>query len=121
MLPPPGFLGFGGGPPPPPPMMPPPGYGGGFGFGGPPPGAHMHAHAPSAAAAAAAAAAPQLSEEEQAAQRAARWLRLNAQRYADKRKSGAVQPIKEAMPPEHLRKIVRDHGDMSSKKFRHDK
>jgi hypothetical protein len=32
-----------------------------------------------------------------------------------------VQPIKEAMPPEHLRKIVRDHGDMSSKKFRHDK
>src|SRR4051794_12510729 len=22
------------------------------------------------------------------------------------------------MPPEHLRKIIRDHGDMSSKKFR---
>lgn len=25
------------------------------------------------------------------------------------------------MPPEHLRKIIRDHGDMSSKKYRHDK
>ena len=24
-------------------------------------------------------------------------------------------------PPEHLRKILRDHGDMSAKKFRHDK
>ena len=25
------------------------------------------------------------------------------------------------MPPEHVRKIIRDHGDMSSRKFRHDK
>jgi pre-mRNA-processing factor 8 len=25
------------------------------------------------------------------------------------------------MPREHLRKIIKDHGDMSSKKFRHDK
>jgi hypothetical protein len=25
------------------------------------------------------------------------------------------------MPPEHLRKIIKDHGDMSSKKFRQDK
>ena len=25
------------------------------------------------------------------------------------------------MPPEHLRKIIRDHGDMSNKKFRSDK
>ena len=25
------------------------------------------------------------------------------------------------MPPEHLRKIIRDHGDMSSRKYRHDK
>jgi pre-mRNA-processing factor 8 len=25
------------------------------------------------------------------------------------------------MPPEHLRKIIKDHGDMSAKKFRHDK
>jgi pre-mRNA-processing factor 8 len=25
------------------------------------------------------------------------------------------------MPPEILRKIIKDHGDMSSKKYRHDK
>ena len=25
------------------------------------------------------------------------------------------------MPPQHLRKIIKDHGDMSAKKFRHDK
>ena len=25
------------------------------------------------------------------------------------------------MPAEHVRKIVKDHGDMTSKKFRHDK
>ncbi|CAN7986123.1 unnamed protein product [Ixodes pacificus] len=25
------------------------------------------------------------------------------------------------MPPEHIRKIIRDHGDMSSRKYRHDK
>jgi hypothetical protein len=31
------------------------------------------------------------------------------------------QAQKEDMPPEHVRKIIRDHGDMSSRKFRHDK
>lgn len=25
------------------------------------------------------------------------------------------------MPPEHVRKIVKDHGDMTNRKFRHDK
>jgi pre-mRNA-processing factor 8 len=32
-----------------------------------------------------------------------------------------VDAQKEDMPPEHLRKIVRDHGDMTNRKFRHDK
>ena len=32
-----------------------------------------------------------------------------------------VEAPKEEMPPEHVRKIVKDHGDMTSKKFRHDK
>lgn len=35
--------------------------------------------------------------------------------------AGFVDVFKEDMPPEHVRKIIRDHGDMSSKKFRHDK
>jgi pre-mRNA-processing factor 8 len=53
--------------------------------------------------------------------RARRWLKLNTSRYADKKKFGAGDAGKADMPPEHLRKIVRDHGDMSSKKFRTDK
>ncbi|OAF70592.1 Splicing factor Prp8 [Intoshia linei] len=28
---------------------------------------------------------------------------------------------KEDMPPEHVRKIIKDHGDLTSRKFRHDK
>ena len=32
-----------------------------------------------------------------------------------------MEAQKEDMPPEHIRKIVRDHGDMTNRKFRHDK
>ena len=32
-----------------------------------------------------------------------------------------VEAQKEDMPPEHVRKIIRDHGDMTSRKYRHDK
>lgn len=52
---------------------------------------------------------------------ARKWQQLNSKRYADKRKYGYTEAQKEDMPPEHLRKIIRDHGDMSSRKFRHDK
>lgn len=54
-------------------------------------------------------------------ERAKKWQRLNARRYGEKRKIGFVECIKDDMPPEHVRKIVKDHGDMSSRKFRHDK
>eukprot|EP01031_Cornospumella_fuschlensis_P042657 gene42657-52122_t len=50
-----------------------------------------------------------------------KWAQLNSKRFSNKRKTGTVQVAKEDMPPEHVRKIIRDHGDMSSKKFRHDK
>ncbi|KAK6011900.1 PRO8NT domain protein [Ostertagia ostertagi] len=46
---------------------------------------------------------------------------LEEKRYAEKRKFGVVDTQKEEMPPEHVRKIIRDHGDMTSRKFRHDK
>jgi hypothetical protein len=46
---------------------------------------------------------------------------MNSKRYGEKRKFGYVEPQKEDMPPEHVRKIIKDHGDMSNKKFRHDK
>ncbi|KAI9295519.1 pre-mRNA-processing-splicing factor 8 [Neoconidiobolus thromboides FSU 785] len=46
---------------------------------------------------------------------------MNSKRYGDKRKFGFAEQEKQKMPPEHVRKIIKDHGDMSSKKFRHDK
>ncbi|GLC46153.1 Pre-mRNA-processing-splicing factor 8A [Pleodorina starrii] len=67
---------------------------------------------------------PVVSEEEQQRileEKAKKWLQLNSKRYGDKRKFGFVEAPKEDMPPEHVRKIIRDHGDMSSRKFRHDK
>ena len=40
-----------------------------------------------------------------------------------KRKDTAirVEAQKEDMPPEHVCKIICDHGDMTSRKYRHDK
>eukprot|EP00735_Rhodelphis_limneticus_P013308 TRINITY_DN692_c0_g1::TRINITY_DN692_c0_g1_i1::g.28748::m.28748 TRINITY_DN692_c0_g1::TRINITY_DN692_c0_g1_i1::g.28748 ORF type:complete len:2358 (+),score=811.76,sp/Q99PV0/PRP8_MOUSE/82.36/0.0,PROCN/PF08083.6/1.3e-219,PRP8_domainIV/PF12134.3/8.5e-126,U6-snRNA_bdg/PF10596.4/8.9e-94,PRO8NT/PF08082.6/6.6e-81,U5_2-snRNA_bdg/PF10597.4/3.6e-69,PROCT/PF08084.6/1.3e+04,PROCT/PF08084.6/1.4e-48,RRM_4/PF10598.4/1.8e-44,JAB/PF01398.16/9.6e-08,Lipocalin_3/PF12702.2/0.43 TRINITY_DN692_c0_g1_i1:123-7076(+) len=55
------------------------------------------------------------------ADKAKKWKQLNSKRYSDKRKFGYVEAHKEDMPPEHVRKIIKDHGDMTSKKFRHDK
>jgi len=52
---------------------------------------------------------------------ARKWQQLQSKRYAEKRKFGFIDAMKEDMPPEHVRKIIRDHGDMSSRKFRHDK
>jgi pre-mRNA-processing factor 8 len=54
-------------------------------------------------------------------EKARRWVNHNTQRFSEKRKHGVSMPQKENMPPEHLRKIIRDHGDMSSRKFRNDK
>ena len=46
---------------------------------------------------------------------------LQSKRYSDKRKFGFVEAQKEDMPPEHVRKIIRDHGDMTHKKFHNNK
>ncbi|CAL8460792.1 g323 [Coccomyxa elongata] len=66
-------------------------------------------------------AAPQPDQEALLAEKARKWQQLNSKRYGEKRKFGFVEAQKEDMPPEHVRKIIRDHGDMSSRKFRHDK
>merc|ERR1711943_72485 len=50
-----------------------------------------------------------------------KWKQLRSQQYGDKRKFGYVESQKEDLPPAHLRKIIKDHGDMSNKKFRSDK
>ncbi|CAE6194562.1 unnamed protein product [Arabidopsis arenosa] len=49
------------------------------------------------------------------------WNQLNSKRYGEKRRLGFVETQKEDMPPEHIRKIIKEHGDMSSKKYRNDK
>ncbi|CAF0798840.1 unnamed protein product [Adineta ricciae] len=59
--------------------------------------------------------------EDRLQDKARRWQQLQTKRYADKRRFGFSDIQKEDMPAEHLRKIIRDHGDMTNKKFRHDK
>uniref|UniRef100_H2Z6W6 MPN domain-containing protein n=1 Tax=Ciona savignyi TaxID=51511 RepID=H2Z6W6_CIOSA len=54
-------------------------------------------------------------------EKARKWQQLQSKRYAEKRKFGFVDPQKEDMPPEHVRKIIKNHGDMTNRKFRHDK
>ncbi|KAJ2393526.1 pre-mRNA-splicing factor 8, partial [Coemansia sp. RSA 2611] len=53
--------------------------------------------------------------------KAQEWRTLNAKRYDTKRRMGFAEQEKADMPPEHLRKIIKDHGDMSARKYRHDK
>ncbi|KAI4086198.1 MAG: hypothetical protein LQ344_007745 [Seirophora lacunosa] len=55
------------------------------------------------------------------AQKKKEWLRTQRHRYGEKRKGGFVETQKADMPPEHLRKIVKDIGDVSQKKFSSDK
>lgn len=56
-------------------------------------------------------------------QKRRKWLNLQKNRYTEIRsKVGTfVHSQKVDMPPEHLRKIIMDHGDMSSRKMQQDK
>ncbi|KIH90499.1 pre-mRNA-processing factor 8 [Sporothrix brasiliensis 5110] len=49
------------------------------------------------------------------------WLRTRRNRFGEKRRGGFVETQKADMPPEHLRKIVKDIGDVSQKKYTSDK
>merc|ERR1719446_507247 len=60
------------------------------------------------------------TKEEQLDEKARKWQALNSKRYGEKRRFQGTEQ-KEDMPPEHLRKLIKDHGDMTSRKFRHDK
>ncbi|CAK4031288.1 Pre-mRNA-processing-splicing factor 8 [Lecanosticta acicola] len=96
-------------PPPPPPGWappPPPGAPPGLSTGAPPPPGYAPPKDPQAA---------KLQEKKQ------KWVRQQRQRFAEKRKGGFVETQKADMPPEHLRKIVKDIGDVSQKKFSSDK
>ena len=58
-----------------------------------------------------------------------RWAKLQSKRYSHRRRfaalnstqTGLAAPQKELLPPEHVRKILADHGDMSSKRYSADK
>ncbi|KAK5122969.1 Pre-mRNA-processing-splicing factor 8 [Meristemomyces frigidus] len=96
-------------PPPPPPGWqppPPPGAPPGLSSSAPPPPGYKPPPDPATA---------KLQEKKQ------RWLRQQRQRFAEKRRGGFVETQKADMPPEHLRKIVKDIGDVSQKKFSSDK
>ncbi|KAI0795323.1 NUC071 domain-containing protein [Irpex lacteus] len=55
------------------------------------------------------------------AQKSQKWVQMQKKRYGEKRKGGFVDMGKQDLPPEHVRKIIKDHGDMSNRKFRNDK
>ncbi|KAI5256332.1 pre-mRNA-processing-splicing factor 8 [Aureobasidium subglaciale] len=98
--PPPPPPGWDAPPPPPPPGAAPPGA-----LAPPPPGYKPQAD-------------PQIAKF---ADKKQKWLRMQRQRFGEKRRGGFVETQKANMPPEHLRKIVKDIGDVSQKKFSSDK
>ncbi|KHN97642.1 pre-mRNA processing splicing factor 8 [Metarhizium album ARSEF 1941] len=107
-IPPPPPPGWGAAPPPPPPpppssLPPPPDTPA-------PPAPPLPGYHPSSN--------PQIAKY---AQKKKEWLRDRRNRFGEKRKAGFVQTQKADMPPEHLRKIVKDIGDVSQKKYTNDK
>ena len=54
-------------------------------------------------------------------EQAKKWATLSKRKWSSKQKAGAATTQKEHLAEEIVRKIVKDHGDMTSRKFRHDK
>ena len=53
--------------------------------------------------------------------RARKWQQKRVKKFKQESKGRLVSMQNSDMPVEQLRKIVKDHGDMSSRKFRNDK
>ena len=53
--------------------------------------------------------------------RARKWQQKRVKKFKQETKGRLVSMQNSDMPVEQLRKIVKDHGDMSSRKFRNDK
>lgn len=62
---------------------------------------------------------PKVSLEE----KARRWAKMQSKRYSHNKRmqTSASVPQKELMPPDFIRKIMQDHGDMSSKRYQTEK
>ncbi|CAN6636566.1 pre-mRNA-splicing factor 8 [Trichomonascus vanleenenianus] len=104
--PPPPSSRRGGAPPPPPP--PPPAN------GGPPPPPPPGKAPPGSL--------PIKSDVSKLNEKKRKWLNLQKRRYADKKqKANYVHTTKVDMPAAHLRKIIKDHGEMSTKRVAADK
>ena len=104
-LPPPGMAGPPPGmaiPPPPGMVPPPPGMSA-------PPGMSMPSHQ------------QPLNQPPSLDEKAKRWAKLQKKRYAHKKLQTFSAPQKEQLPPDFLRKILQDHGDMSSKRYASEK
>lgn len=79
--------------------------------------------------AAATAAPPTTQQPLTLEEKSKRWTKLQNKRYSHRRRfatlnaagTGPSAPQKELLPPEHVRKILADHGDMSSKRYSADK
>ncbi|SGZ58435.1 CIC11C00000005570 [Sungouiella intermedia] len=67
-----------------------------------------------------------LLDEEELENRKRNWIQRQKLRFREvtltsTKNGGLVRPTKSELPPEHLRKIMIDHGDLSSKKVASDK
>jgi pre-mRNA-processing factor 8 len=54
-------------------------------------------------------------------EKAKRWSKMQAKRYSHRKMNTFSAPTKELLPPDFLRKILQDHGDMSSKRYQSEK
>jgi pre-mRNA-processing factor 8 len=58
-------------------------------------------------------------------EKAKRWAKLQSKRYSHRKRfasaGGLAQVQKDSLPPEHIRKILQDHGDMTAKRYQQDK
>jgi len=50
-----------------------------------------------------------------------KWNALQTRRFGNERRTAFVDTGKQELPAEHLRKLLKDRGDMSNRKFRNDK
>lgn len=54
-------------------------------------------------------------------EKAKRWAKMQTKKYSSKRNMQTYTAQKAQMPPDFLRKILQDHGDMSSKRYQREK
>ena len=54
-------------------------------------------------------------------EKAKRWAKMQTKKYSSKRNMQTYTAQKAQMPPDFLRKILQDHGDMSSKRYQRER